>query len=292
MTSLPKITVVTPSYNQGAFLEQTILSVLGQLYDNLEYIVIDGGSTDDSAAVIQRYESSLAYWVSEKDRGQSEALNKGFSRATGDILCWLNSDDFLLPGALHEVARQFREPVDLIYGNCLSFSDKGTRSIVNRPPQHDRDLLALVDYIVQPSTFWRRSLWEKTGPLNEAIHYAFDWEWFLRADRIGVLRKADFIFSAYRFHDAHKSSHGGQKRAQEIVAVAKTHGGEVAARHYEFAIEHIEMLKKYENLALRFKGRGLASYLQLARWATPALWKLPPGLDFEKLRQCVNMLKL
>ncbi|MEI9897634.1 MAG: hypothetical protein WDN28_28190 [Chthoniobacter sp.] len=90
----------------------------------------------------------------------------------------------------------------------------------------------------------------------------------------------------------HKSSHGGQKRAQEIVAVAKTHGGEVAARHYEFAIEHIEMLKKYENLALRFKGRGLASYLQLARWATPALWKLPPGLDFEKLRQCVNMLKL
>ncbi|MEI9897633.1 MAG: glycosyltransferase [Chthoniobacter sp.] len=202
MTSLPKITVVTPSYNQGAFLEQTILSVLGQLYDNLEYIVIDGGSTDDSAAVIQRYESSLAYWVSEKDRGQSEALNKGFSRATGDILCWLNSDDFLLPGALHEVARQFREPVDLIYGNCLSFSDKGTRSIVNRPPQHDRDLLALVDYIVQPSTFWRRSLWEKTGPLNEAIHYAFDWEWFLRADRIGVLRKADFIFSAYRFHDA------------------------------------------------------------------------------------------
>jgi len=292
MMSLPKITVVTPSYNQGAFLEQTILSVLGQVYDNLEYIVIDGGSTDCSPEIIQRYASRLAYWVSEKDRGQSDALNKGLSRATGDILCWLNSDDFLLPGALHEVARQFREPVDLIYGNCLSFSDKGTRSIVNRPPEHDRNLLSLVDYIVQPSSFWRRSLWAKTGLLNEELHYAFDWEWYLRADRLGVVRKADFIFSAYRFHDAHKSSHGGQKRAQEIVAVAKSHGGEDAARHYEFALEHVELLKKYERIAHRIKGRGISSHLKLARLAIPALWNLPAGLDFEKLRRCADMLKL
>ena len=292
MTTLPKITVVTPSYNQGAFLEQTILSVLGQLYGNLEYIVMDGGSTDDSVEVVKRYESQLTSWSSEKDRGQADALNKGFSRATGEILCWLNSDDFLLPGALHEVARHFREPVDLIYGNCLSFSDRGTRSIVNRPPAHDRDLLTIVDYIVQPSTFWRRSLWEKTGPLNEELHYAFDWEWFLRADRLGKFQKADFIFSAYRFHDAHKSSHGGGKRAHEIVAVSQTHGGEDAARHYQFALEHIDILKKYENLALRFKGRGLAQHLKLARWAIPALWNLPAGLDFEKVRQCVNMLKL
>jgi len=292
VTSLPKITVVTPSYNQGAFLEQTILSVLGQLYENLEYIVVDGGSTDNSVEVIKRYESQLAYWVSEKDRGQAEALNKGFARATGDILCWLNSDDFLLPGALHEVAKNFQEPVDLIYGNCLSFSDKGTRSIVNRPPAHDRELLAFVDYIVQPSSFWRRSLWEKTGQLNEELHYAFDWEWFLRADLLGAVRKADFIFSAYRFHDSHKSSHGGEKRAHEIVGVAKSHGGESAARHYEFALGHIDNLKKFEQLALRLKGRGLRPHLQLARWATPALWSLPSGIEFEKLRQCTNMLKL
>ena len=292
MTSFPKITVVTPSYNQGAFLEQTMRSVLGQLYANLEYIVVDGGSTDNSVEVIKRYESQLAWWVSEKDRGQAEALNKGFSRATGDILCWLNSDDFLLPGALHEVALAFREPVDFIYGNCLSFSDKGTRSIVNRPPSHDRDLLTIVDYIVQPSSFWRRSLWDKTGPLNEELHYAFDWEWFLRADRLGKFQKADFIFSAYRFHDSHKSSHGGEKRAHEIVAVSKTHGGEDAARHYQFALEHIGALKKYGNLALRIKGRGIAQYLQWARRLMPTLWNLPAGIDFEKLRQCANMLKL
>jgi hypothetical protein len=166
------------------------------------------------------------------------------------------------------------------------------RSVVNRPPEHNRELLAIVDYIVQPSSFWRRSLWDKTGRLNEELHYAFDWEWFQRADRLGTIRKADFIFSAYRFHDAHKSSHGGEKRAHEIVAVSKSHGGEDAARHYQFALDHIGALKSYENLALRFKGRGLKQYLQLARWATPALWKLPDGLDFEKLRQCVNMLKL
>lgn len=292
MTALPKITVVTPSFNQGAFLEQTIRSVLGQLYPNLEYIVIDGGSTDNSVEIVKRYESHLASWVSEKDRGQAEALNKGFARATGEILCWLNSDDFLLPGALHEAARRLGEGADLIYGKCLSFSDKGTRSLVNSPPEHHRELLTMVDYLVQPSTFWRRSLWDKTGPLNEEFHYAFDWEWFLRAEKLGRFSRADFIFSAYRFHDAHKSSHGGQKRAREIVTVAKVHGGEAAGRHYQFAIEHIELLKKYENLALRMKGRGLKKHLQVARWAIPALWNLPAGLEFEKLRQCVHMLKL
>jgi glycosyltransferase involved in cell wall biosynthesis len=291
MNALPKITVVTPSYNQGAFLEQTISSVLGQLYPNLEYFVIDGGSTDNSVEIIKRYESQLTGWISEKDRGQSDALNKGFARATGDILCWLNSDDFFLPGALHEAGRRL-EGADFVYGKCLSFSDTGTRSIVNIPPDHDRELLNLVDYIVQPSSFWRRSLWEKTGPLNQEYHYAFDWEWYLRADKLGRFARVNFIFSAYRFHDAHKSSHGGLKRAQEIVEVAKVHGGESAGRHYEFAMGHIDQLNKYEDLALRMKGRGLKSHLQMARWAMPALWNLPAGLEFEKLRQCVKMLKL
>jgi len=291
VSAFPRITVVTPSFNQGAFLEQTIRSVLGQLYPKLEYFVIDGGSTDDSVEIIKRYESHLAGWISEKDRGQADALNKGFARATGEILCWLNSDDFFLPGALHEAARRLQS-ADFVYGKCLSFSDTGTRSIVNIPPEHDRELLNVVDYIVQPSSFWLRSLWEKTGKLNEELHYAFDWEWYLRADKLGRFSRTDFIFSAYRFHDAHKSSHGGMKRAQEIIDVAKIQGGESAGRHYQFAIDHIDQLKKYEDLALRLKGRGLKNHLQMARWAAPALWNLPAGLEFEKLRQCVRMLKL
>lgn len=289
LTSLPKITVVTPSYNQGAFLDQTILSVLGQRYENLEYIIVDGGSTDESVEVIKRYESAVAWWVSEKDRGQSHALNKGFARATGDILCWLNSDDFLFPGVLHTVARLL-ESDDFIYGDCVSFSQTGGRCLVNRPPRHDPVLLGFTDYIVQPSSFWRRTLWEKTGTLNEELHYAFDWEWFLRAQKLGSFRKCDVIFSAYRFHDAHKSASGGGKRAQEIASVARAHGGAEADRHYQFALGHSAALRKYEDLALRLKGRGLVRHAQLARWASPALWKLPPGLEFDKVRMCFRML--
>ena len=291
MTPLPKITVVTPSYNQGAFLEQTIASVLGQRYENLEYIIMDGGSTDDSAAIIRRHEAQLAYWVSEKDTGQAQALNKGFARATGDIFCWLNSDDFLLPGVLHEVARILGEEDGLIYGDCLSFTERGTRAGVNRPPVHNLDLLKFVDYIVQPSTFWTRSLWEKTGPLNEELHYAFDWDWYLRASELGKVRKVDRIFSAYRIHEAHKSSHGGGKRAQEIVKVAHVRGGEDAARHYQFALEHAPDLRKYDSWASRLKG-GSLHRRHLGRWLVPSLWTLPAGLDFGKVLECFKMLKI
>ena len=291
MTTLPKITVVTPSYNQGAFLGQTIASVLGQRYENLEYIVMDGGSTDDSVEIIRRHESQLAFWTSERDSGQAQALNRGFARATGDILCWLNSDDFLLPGVLHEVARLLTEQDGLIYGDCLSFAQRGNRARVNRPPVHDIELLKIVDYIVQPSSFWTRSVWEKTGALNEELHYAFDWDWYLRASAQSRVRKVDKIFSAYRFHDAHKSSHGGEKRAREIVTVAGLRGGENAARHYQFALDRADALRKYENWVLRLKGRGI-NRDHLARWATPSLWTLPSGLNFEKVRECFKMLKL
>ncbi|MEO6847698.1 MAG: glycosyltransferase family 2 protein [Chthoniobacterales bacterium] len=290
MNPLPKISVITPSYNQASFLEQTILSVLGQGYKNLEYIIMDGGSTDNSAEVIKRYERQLAYWVSEKDSGQSDAINKGFARATGDILCWLNSDDFFLPGILHEVAKNFENFDGFIYGDCISFSDTGVRCLVNRPPAYDRELLGILDYIVQPSTFWARTLWEKTGILNQNLHYAFDWDWFLRASEFGDLRKCNTIFSAYRFHDAHKSASGGEKRMEEIISVASMRGGERAARHYQFAKDNLATLRKHEHLARRIKGRGISNYLEKARWAFPSLWQLPTGIDFNKVRTCAGML--
>ncbi|MFA7345426.1 MAG: glycosyltransferase family 2 protein [Terrimicrobiaceae bacterium] len=289
MNSLPKISVVTPSYNQGVFLEQTMLSVLGQVYPNLEYIVVDGGSNDGSVEIIKRYEDNLAWWVSGKDGGQAEAINKGFARATGDILCWLNSDDFFLPGTLLAIAGELAAGHDLVYGDCISFSDLGKRCVINRPPVYDRELLGLVDYIVQPSSFWTRSLWSKTGPLNTALHYAFDWEWFLRASGFGKFHKCERILSAYRFHASHKSSTGGERRTEEIFSVAEKQGGEKAGRHYRFVREHLAVLRCHENLCTRLRGRGLSKYEPVARWFFPSLRSLPEGCDFQKIRRCMGM---
>lgn len=289
MTSCLKISVVTPSYNQAAFLEQTMLSVLGQMYPNLEYIVMDGGSTDGSAEIIKRYGARLSYWISEKDGGQAAAINEGFSRATGDILCWLNSDDFFLPGTLHAVAGEFAAGRELIYGDCISFSDQGKWSIVNRPPPHDKSLLALVDYIVQPSTFWTRDLWLKAGPLNCSLHYAFDWEWFLRAAGIANFRKYDRIFSAYRFHTAHKSSSGGTKRADEIFSIAEKSGDADALLHYRFVKENLGVLQRHKLLCGSLRGRGLDKWVPFARCFFPALWSLPRECDFQKVLKCAGM---
>lgn len=217
----PKISIVTPSYNQAQYLEETILSVLGQMYPNLEYIIIDGGSTDGSADIIKKYDSALKYWVSEPDGGQSDAINKGFSVASGDILAWINSDDMYMPGVLFLIADCFQnEKTDLLYGNCIHFRQDGNKvdskgSNVERAPIGK---LTMNDFIIQPSTFWRRRVWEKVGLLNNQMHYAFDWEWFIR------VYKSEFTFcflkkplSMYRIHDAHKSHNGGDKRLLEIA---------------------------------------------------------------------------
>ena len=287
--SLPRITVVTPSYNQGQFLEQTILSVLGQCYDNLEYIIIDGGSADNSVDIIRSHEKKLAYWVSEKDGGQAEAINNGFARGTGDILCWLNSDDFFLPGIFQTLVQEFNDGVDLVYGNCLSFSADGGRCLVNRPFAYDSQVLALTDYIVQPSSFWTRSLWKEVGELKSGLHYAFDWEWYLRASKHGRFKKSEVIYSAYRFHSAHKSGVGGDARNAEICRVALEHGDNVARRHYEFCRQHLKPLREAELWRLRLEGRGIKTSDRLLRWLVPSLWSLPAGIEFSKLRLCQGM---
>lgn len=225
----PKITVVTPSYNQGQFLEETIVSVVGQQYPNLEYIVMDGGSTDNSVEVIRKYERHLAHWVSEKDGGQGAAINRGFGMATGDILCWLNSDDTYLPGALlHVAARLGAGRPELVFGNCLHVVE-GEPVVVQgsdvRSWHETRDLL-LTDYIIQPSSFWTREAWRQAGPLDESLVYGFDWEWFVRARKAGVtFTPDDKYLSVYRIHGAHKSGSGGERRLRELAAIYRTHAG-------------------------------------------------------------------
>ncbi|NVO00781.1 MAG: glycosyltransferase, partial [Geobacteraceae bacterium] len=155
MTAPPKITIVTPSYNQGRFLEKTILSVLDQGYPNLEYIVIDGGSTDESVEIIKKYADRLTYWVSEPDRGQSHAINKGFERATGEIFGWLNSDDWYHPGALQAVAEAFAANPDVgaVVGAGEMVDEEGKQLIYKSTTKVDLDFLYhwLDDFFWQPS---------------------------------------------------------------------------------------------------------------------------------------------
>jgi glycosyltransferase involved in cell wall biosynthesis len=219
MNDWPKISIVTPSYNQAAFLEETIDSVLGQNYPHLEYIVIDGGSTDGSSEIIRKHEKHLAYWQSCSDGGQADAIAQGFRRATGGILAWINSDDFYLPGALRYVARQLDPSREqLLFGNCFHFTEGKSRGNPSDVVlKHARHRLDLIDYLIQPSTFWTRRLADKLGEIDTGFQYVLDWDWFIRAQRAG----ADFLpspryFSAYRLHPEHKSARSGDKRFQEI----------------------------------------------------------------------------
>jgi glycosyltransferase involved in cell wall biosynthesis len=180
--------VVTPSFNQGHFLEETIRSVLLQGYPNLEYIVIDGGSTDNSLDVIRHYEAHLAYWISESDRGQPEAINKGFVQSTGGIMAWLNSDDLYLPGALFEVAQQIvSHPENYWLVGRICMTDAEGETILMK--EHNifsgkrvfANGLKWAHPISQPSVFWTRDFWQKLGPLDESLRYAMDWKLWLTA---------------------------------------------------------------------------------------------------------------
>ena len=291
--SFPRISVVTPSFNQATFLETTILSVLGQNYPNLEYLIMDGGSTDGSVEVIRRYESALAFWISEKDGGQAAAVNAAFARATGDILCWLNSDDFFLPGTLQRVAQRLGQSgggPELVYGACLFFSDEGRNAKVVRPPSHDPAVLRQTAYIIQPSSFWTRRLWEQTGPLDETLSYAFDWDWFLRATTHGAFALCPEILSAYRHHAAHKSGSGGAKRREEILAVVRRHGTPADLACYEFALENLAALERRSALADKLRGVAGRAAGFVAHALAPRFWNLPAEIEPAVLARVRGML--
>lgn len=218
LTSPPKVTVVTPSFNQAPFLERTIRSVLDQGYPNLEYIIIDGASTDGSQQIIERYAARLSYWVSERDRGQAHAINKGLVRATGDWVAWQNSDDIYYPGAFDSLARAaaHNSDVDLITGNVLLIDaeDRVLRDMRYVKPTY-RALLAEGMVLTNQAAFWRRTAHDRLGWIDESLYCAFDYDWFLRLMEHGRAAHVDRFWGGYRLHGETKTSRFGERCREE-----------------------------------------------------------------------------
>ena len=201
--SLPLVSVVTPSFNQGKFLEETIQSVLNQDYPNLEYIIIDGRSTDNSVDIIRKYAHRLSYWVSEPDDGQADAIGKGFLRSTGAIMAWLNSDDMYLPGAVSTaVAALQRYPkVDLIYGDVFIIDEHGAELGERLLTPLDRyDFLGHGNCLAQPATFWRRSVYNLVGGINTSYYYQMDLDLYVRIAAAGRIKHLRRHFAKIRMH--------------------------------------------------------------------------------------------
>lgn len=205
----PRISIVTPSFNQAEYLERTILSVLEQNYPNLEYIIIDGGSTDGSVDIIKKYADKIDYWVSEPDHGQAQAINKGLLLAAGDWIAWQNSDDIFYPGTFASLAgRVAREPnIDLIIGNMnlIGKNDELLRDIKYVRPSY-LAVLAEGMVLTNQAAFWRRTLHDEVGYLNESLDCGFDLEWFLRCLDGRRASHVNEVWGALRLHEDTKTS--------------------------------------------------------------------------------------
>ena len=199
----PLVSIVTPSFNQGKYLERTILSVLNQDYPNIEYIVIDGNSSDNSLEIIQKYSSRIAYWQSEKDQGQTDAINIGFSKASGQILAWLNSDDTLELQAVSEVVDYLLQNPDvgMVYGDC-NFIDAQDKTIgkFNAQQTDYKKLRTGYVHIPQQAAFWRTELWNQVAPLDSSIYFAMDYDLWLRLAKISKIVYIPKLWANFRLH--------------------------------------------------------------------------------------------
>lgn len=226
--SLPRITIITPSFNQSHFIGQTIESILSQNYPQLEYIVMDGGSTDETLAVLKHYKNRIR-WISEPDRGQTHAINKGLQIATGDVIAFLNSDDLYAPGALHAVGTWFAHRPEALWatGECRIIDTNGyeVRQAVTVYKNawlrlRTYSSLLVLNYISQPATFWSRRALEIIGYLDESLHYAFDYDYWLRLGRqqnVGLINRA---LAFFRVHPASKGGTGAETQFAEELAIA------------------------------------------------------------------------
>jgi glycosyltransferase involved in cell wall biosynthesis len=226
MVKSPLVSIVTPSYNQGMFLEETIKSVLEQSYPNIEYIIIDGGSKDRSQEIIKKYEDRLAYWESQYDRGQAHAINKGIKRAQGDILGWINSDDLYLPDTVERIVDVFdKNPeIDVIYGRLERIDESGkvipTPTLPKDRVEFSKSLVIGECVVNQPGSFWRRRVMDLVGLLDESLKYGLDYEYWIRMAMADArfMRINDTV-AQFRLSKSSKTVDQSAKMAEEQLAI-------------------------------------------------------------------------
>ncbi|OGO64809.1 MAG: hypothetical protein A2030_00775 [Chloroflexi bacterium RBG_19FT_COMBO_50_10] len=224
----PLVSILTPSYNQGRFLEQTIQSVLSQDFPDMEYIIVDGGSTDDSVEIIKRYANRLAWWVSETDQGQTDAINKGFAHASGEIFAWLNSDDTYQPGAITDAVAIMlaHTEVSMVYGDANLIDEQG--SLMGRFPAQQTDLKRLLRgsvHIPQQATFFWSRLWKQVSPLDPSFHFAMDYDLWVRLANLAPLLYTPRLWANFRLHGEGKSVTMDDRCYPEMIQVYRRQGG-------------------------------------------------------------------
>ncbi|MCX6057206.1 MAG: glycosyltransferase family 2 protein [Chloroflexi bacterium] len=240
MPNLPLVSIITPSFNQACFLEATIQSVLGQDYARVEYIIIDGGSTDGSVDVIKKYKSRLAWWVSEQDQGQTDAINKGFNRATGEILAWLNSDDTYNAGAISAAVKYLTEnpAVAMVYSDCDFINEQG--DVIGKFNSAQTDIRRLREgyvHIPQQSMFFRAKYWRELGPLDPSFYFAMDYDlWTRIAARAPLKYLAGQTWANFRLHMSGKTTSADDRCWPEMLRVHYREGGSffsvIVAKYY------------------------------------------------------------
>lgn len=228
MQPSPLVSIITPSYNQARFLEGTIRSVIEQDYPHIEYILVDGGSTDGSQGIIQRYADRLAWWVSEPDKGQTDAINKGFARARGEILAWLNSDDTYLPHAVTQAVAflQAHPEAGMVYGDANLIDEDG--KVIGKFPARQTDYRRLrrgYVHIPQQASFFRANLWKQVGPLDPTFYFAMDYDLWVRLARIAPLRYYPRLWANFRLHETGKSVAADERCWPEMLRVHFREGG-------------------------------------------------------------------
>ncbi|MBI1783647.1 glycosyltransferase [Candidatus Sumerlaeota bacterium] len=276
---LPTLSIVTPSFNQAAFLEKTIRSVLDQDYPDLEYRIMDGGSTDGSVEIIRRYETKLAGWQSKPDGGQAAALRQGFSACNGEILAWINSDDYYLPGVFKSIGEAFtlHPEIELIYGDIVMVDATDHPLTLDVLPRFNMEDLKRVCMIPQQAAFWRKSAYDDVGGVDPSFQFCMDYDLFLRLARRGKVLHIPRLLAAFRQHPEAKTSARKAIWDKEEALLRKSYLGHAAWNAHDWLRMKWLTIRQIAAIAARRIAGESFPCLTPARWARLARRKLAPA---------------